>query len=433
MIKKLRRLLKKFLANQEQVRIVSVFGLLLLITAIPLTVYVAQTQQDIRQHATGGGFSEIITNGCGEAVSTPADGQNEGDISWRAPVYENGQWVTHKQDGSTINQDTMRDKYISDSRNGGTQDSRAQEWDTNVVSANHINCNVFIIYHGIDCDRIPTSGFVDLTDSNGQAYKAVSQGGIAVLHVIGGNDPNSPNCRYEFNVRTDVTSPTISLSNTPTPTTVGTLSTPTATPTPTGTPVASATSTQTPTPSQTPTPTMTLTPTIPKTPTQFSIKMVIPGIGKNGNTNPNFATRDITFSLFDKNGKQVGSDVTGHLGFDGIVFSGTINMGTIVPSDTYIPWIQTRQGIKTAVVSTPLSITAGVTNELPQVTLISGDINADGKIDILDFNILSSCFGAKATTDSCGGKQVDADLNDDGVVDGIDYNLFLSGLKASQK
>jgi hypothetical protein len=67
------------------------------------------------------------------------------------------------------------------------------------------------------------------------------------------------------------------------------------------------------------------------------------------------------------------------------------------------------------------------------VTLIAGDTNSDGKIDMLDFNILSSCFGAKSQTASCAGKQVDADLNDDGVVDGVDYNLFLGGLKAVAK
>ncbi len=189
----------------------------------------------------------------------------------------------------------------------------------------------------------------------------------------------------------------------------------------------------------TPTPTTssptgpTVTPTIPSTPTQFTVSMVIPGIGKNGNTSPNFATRDITFSLFDKTGKQVGSDVAGEVSFDGNAFTGTINMGTIVSSDTYTPWVQTRQGIKTAVVSAPLAITAGVTNTLPAVTIILGDINADGKIDMLDYNLLVSCFGAKADTDSCGGKKTDVDLNDDGVVDGIDYNLFLAGLKATKK
>jgi hypothetical protein len=74
-----------------------------------------------------------------------------------------------------------------------------------------------------------------------------------------------------------------------------------------------------------------------------------------------------------------------------------------------------------------------VTNTLPQVLLVSGDINNDNKLDILDYNILVSCFGNKSTTDSCGGKQVDADLNDDGVVDGVDYNLFIGPLKKAQK
>ena len=55
-----------------------------------------------------------------------------------------------------------------------------------------------------------------------------------------------------------------------------------------------------------------------------------------------------------------------------------------------------------------------------QIALISGDINQDNSMDILDYNILMSCYGSKA----CSYK-TNSDLNDDGVVDGIDYNIWL--------
>ena len=52
--------------------------------------------------------------------------------------------------------------------------------------------------------------------------------------------------------------------------------------------------------------------------------------------------------------------------------------------------------------------------------VISGDINNDTQVDLLDYNILLSCFGSK----TCSYK-TQSDLNDDGAVDGADYNIFL--------
>ena len=65
------------------------------------------------------------------------------------------------------------------------------------------------------------------------------------------------------------------------------------------------------------------------------------------------------------------------------------------------------------------------------VALISGDINADGQLDILDYNLLLGCYGSKLDTSSCQDKfsssdlPHNSDLNDDGVVDAVDYNIWL--------
>lgn len=53
-----------------------------------------------------------------------------------------------------------------------------------------------------------------------------------------------------------------------------------------------------------------------------------------------------------------------------------------------------------------------------------GDANGDGVINILDFNLVVSCFGNKANTPSCPNKS-GADVNKDGVVDGIDYTIVI--------
>lgn len=65
----------------------------------------------------------------------------------------------------------------------------------------------------------------------------------------------------------------------------------------------------------------------------------------------------------------------------------------------------------------------------PTPTPIEGDINTDGKVDILDYNIIVSCFSEKADTESCTQKD-DADINSDGSVDGVDYNIFLRAIRS---
>lgn len=63
----------------------------------------------------------------------------------------------------------------------------------------------------------------------------------------------------------------------------------------------------------------------------------------------------------------------------------------------------------------------------PTTTQKLGDINRDGKVDIVDYQMLIACYGDKFTTDSCTAGPA-ADLNQDGAVDGIDYNIFLRAM-----
>ncbi|MBI2443333.1 MAG: hypothetical protein HYV40_05525 [Candidatus Levybacteria bacterium] len=59
----------------------------------------------------------------------------------------------------------------------------------------------------------------------------------------------------------------------------------------------------------------------------------------------------------------------------------------------------------------------------PTPTPLTGDINKDGKVDLLDFNIWRDEFLGDVTT-----KQ--SDLNSDGKVDLLDFNIWLSAYKA---
>lgn len=60
-------------------------------------------------------------------------------------------------------------------------------------------------------------------------------------------------------------------------------------------------------------------------------------------------------------------------------------------------------------------------------TRIVGDIDGDRAVTLLDYNYLISCYGSRFHTTTClAGKS--ADLNGDGVIDGVDYNIFLRAM-----
>lgn len=80
-------------------------------------------------------------------------------------------------------------------------------------------------------------------------------------------------------------------------------------------------------------------------------------------------------------------------------------------------------GSGTSVTCAPPSVTQAPTiTSIPTSpsAALAGDSNHDGKIDLLDYNLLMSCYG-KSPTGTCAS----SDLNKDGAIDGIDYNIFL--------
>ncbi|MBI3092641.1 MAG: hypothetical protein HYZ02_00170 [Candidatus Levybacteria bacterium] len=83
--------------------------------------------------------------------------------------------------------------------------------------------------------------------------------------------------------------------------------------------------------------------------------------------------------------------------------------------------------VPTATPTLPPAPPAGGPTATPTTTpsAILGDINADGKVDITDYSILTSCFGSNMDKPVCGTNKTKADLNKDGKVDGIDYNILI--------
>lgn len=215
-------------------------------------------------------------------------------------------------------------------------------------------------------------------------------------------------------------------TNTPIPT-------PTAVPTPT--PIAVATSIPTPTTvAATPLPTSTPIPGA----TEVSVLLGLQGIGTAGdsanpdsvgNMNPLHPTRTITMQVYDSSNTLVASQ-EGTVQFDSSTgdFEGTVNLGTTFQTGLYTVKIQSPQYLR-ALVPGIQTITQGQVVTLPLVTLVTGDINGDNQINILDYNILMGCYSDLLPATNCtAANDVLSDLNDDGAVNEIDYNLFLREL-----
>jgi hypothetical protein len=171
-----------------------------------------------------------------------------------------------------------------------------------------------------------------------------------------------------------------------------------------------------------------------------------------GNPSPIHPTRTVTVYLYtatqDPNnlndipiiatGAATLVTTTGDQAF-GYFVDPNLNVGNL--NGQYQIFVKSNQYLRAPIVTANSStttntfqLTSGKTTALPQVTLIAGDIfppptdaissYGDNVLDISDYNMLISCYGDKATSSICPNKNA-ADLNDDGKIDGIDYNILL--------
>lgn len=171
--------------------------------------------------------------------------------------------------------------------------------------------------------------------------------------------------------------------------------------------------------------------------TQVSVTICPHGLGNcgdsvnsngGGNINPKHTQRTVTVSAFDAN-NQLASSGQGTVIYSSSTntFSGTINL-TNITSGNYTMTVKMDNFLSARSVGFQ-TVTTGTPISLPQVSVITGDIDNDDQLDILDYNILISCFGSKLALSSCSApittQSPGADINDDGKVDGIDYNLLI--------
>ena len=185
-----------------------------------------------------------------------------------------------------------------------------------------------------------------------------------------------------------------------------------------------------------PTPTPT---TVPQA-TIFSLTVYLHGLGNSGdnanptahslsNKNPLRQTREVEVSVYNADESLV-STKQGKINYNPTNgnFTGQIDMGTNLLSGIYTIKLKSPFYLNKRI-SGIQTIKAGETNTLPQVTLVTGDVNNDNVLNILDYNLIAGCYSDFAPPVSCTSSQkIETDITDDGNVNQFDYNLFLRDL-----
>ncbi|HUQ85704.1 MAG TPA: dockerin type I domain-containing protein [Candidatus Limnocylindrales bacterium] len=182
----------------------------------------------------------------------------------------------------------------------------------------------------------------------------------------------------------------------------------------------------------------TSTPTPPTGATNFSLSVLLHGIGSSGdNANPTNASlsnkdpltkiRPVTVEILNSTATVIAT-TNGNVTYDVASgsFKGTANFASgILPSGSYNVKIKPSTHLRRQAPGNQ-SIIAGQTIAIPELAFVAGDINSDNSINILDYNMLIGCYSDLSPAVSCTStNHLITDINDDGKVNFIDYNLFL--------
>jgi len=195
-----------------------------------------------------------------------------------------------------------------------------------------------------------------------------------------------------------------------------------------------------PTTAPTNTPMPPITPTPPNTALNLTIYMH--GIGSSGdnpnptnsslsNKNPLRKNRPVVLELFNSKNLPVAtrSSTLIYASSSGN-FKGYVDMGTNIPLGDYTIKVKSDQYLRNAFPGIQ-KIPPQSPIQMPDITLITGDVLNDNKLNILDYNILYGCYKTDLfpIPRSCTSNQnISADLTDEGSVNMYDINLFIREL-----
>ena len=166
--------------------------------------------------------------------------------------------------------------------------------------------------------------------------------------------------------------------------------------------------------------------------TVVSISVSMPGIGNTSgnNNNPLHPQRNLDVRLINGyTNQQVAAKVwTATYSRTTGLYSMIVDMGSVATGAYFLRARMSNTLFKQAQGFFSID-SRGTTINVVNLPLVSGDINADNRLDVFDYNLLIGCYGSKINTSSClnpsGSNLNDDSHNGQNVVDGADYNLWL--------
>lgn len=389
----------------------TIFVLLTIVAIIPLTVFIAQKQQEVRQRAAGEqavlSFRKPDDNTILTTFNVVEGKQTTLNLYLDTPININGYDITlvFNSPGGDPNLLTL------DSVVDGVDASKF-----NTVLFNHIidrtNNSIHVGKVNTDSSRIINGSLQLLT-----IHSTVNSLGTSTVSIIKADITSASNTTFLttnipliFNYTvTETISPSIT-------------STTTLTNSPTLTPIPSATNIPTPTPTSTPIPTNTPVPGA----VNLALDLYLQGIGSAGGENPGLPEyrlagprtlqRKVIVEVYDgsNRNRKIGNDKEGFVNYDSssMTFKGNISLGVLTPG-SYTFKVKSDKYLKKLIPGL-YSVTANQTTPIltPQVKLIVGDIIGNNSIDIEDWNAYLACVNQPVM-----GNCVNTDLNDDGQND----------------
>lgn len=174
--------------------------------------------------------------------------------------------------------------------------------------------------------------------------------------------------------------------------------------------------------------------------TILSLTLFLHGIGSSGdnattlnslsNKTPLRPGRTARVTIFDINNQLI-SSTSGQINYASSSgnYTGRVETSNVLPQGSYNIKVVTDQHLVRLLPGIQTIKTEDV-NALPAVSMVTGDIINDNKLNILDYNQILDCFSEKLPAPACPdqAKKTKVDINDDGPVNGTDYNLFIREL-----
>src|SRR3989344_233826 len=102
-----------------------------------------------------------------------------------------------------------------------------------------------------------------------------------------------------------------------------------------------------------------------------------------------------------------------------------------IPTGKYQLLLKVNGSLRQPLGTKEISADETIIIQAKEIKLVMGDVNNDNEIDMLDYAMILNCFEDKAVTSACKNPE-DNDLNSDGIINSLDYDILSKSLLVSK-